>query len=42
MLRTYKAVLVGNRIEWQDTPPASSADNQPIPVHVTILDEATE
>jgi hypothetical protein len=36
MLRTYKAVLTGNQIEWVDSPPPSQ---QSMPVHVTVLQE---
>jgi len=39
MLRTYKAVLRGNRVEWIDTPPAPT---RPTPVHITLLDESAE
>jgi len=40
MLRTYKAVLRGNQIEWIDPPPAPV---RPTPVHITLLeDEAVE
>jgi len=36
MLRTFKAVLTGNRLEWLDeTPPTS---DRPLEVHVTILE----
>lgn len=36
MLRTYRAVLRGNRVEWIDTPPPPE---QPVAVHVTLLQE---
>jgi hypothetical protein len=36
MLRTYKAVLRGDRIEWVDRPPRAG---KPVPVHVTLLEE---
>jgi|GraSoiStandDraft_16_1057320.scaffolds.fasta_scaffold8427368_1 hypothetical protein len=39
MLHTYKAILRGNRLEWYDTPPAALTTEQPVAVHVTILDE---
>jgi len=40
MLRTYKAVLRGNQVEWIDPPPAPA---RPTPVHITVLeDEAVE
>lgn len=39
MLRTYKAVLRGNRIEWIDAPPAPT---RPTPVHITLLEESAE
>lgn len=37
MLKTYKAVLRGDHIEWVDRPPHAG---KPVPVHVTLLDEA--
>lgn len=40
MLRTYKAVLRGDRLEWSETPPTTAASAQPVAVHVTILGEA--
>ncbi|MGQ0602517.1 MAG: hypothetical protein ACT4QE_12585 [Anaerolineales bacterium] len=40
MLRTYKAILHGDRLEWSEPPPATVAPNQPVAVHVTILNEA--
>jgi hypothetical protein len=39
MLRTYKAVLRGNRVEWIDTPPAPT---RATPVHITLLEESVE
>jgi hypothetical protein len=36
MLRTYKAVLRGNHVEWIDTPPAPA---RPTPVHITLLED---
>jgi hypothetical protein len=39
MLQTYKAILRGNRLEWRGTPPTALAAEQPIAVHVIILDE---
>lgn len=36
MLRTYRAVLRGNVVEWVDTPPPPV---QPVPVHITLLEE---
>jgi hypothetical protein len=39
MLQTYKATLRGNRLEWNDGVPQALADDQPVAVHVTILDE---
>ncbi len=40
MLRTYKAVLRGNRVEWLDVPPPAA---RPTAVHITLLeDEAAE
>jgi hypothetical protein len=37
MLRTYRAVLHGDRVEWIDPPPQTSG---PTPVHITVLDDA--
>lgn len=39
MLNTYKAVLKGDRLEWSDDVPEQLVAGQPVPVHVTILDE---
>lgn len=39
MLQTYKATLRGNRLEWNDSAPQAVADDQPVAVYVTILDE---
>jgi hypothetical protein len=39
MLRTYKAVLRGDRVEWIDTPPEPTC---PTPVHITLLEEGPE
>ena len=39
MLQTYKAILRGNRLEWDDAVPQTLSDEQPIAVHVTILDQ---
>lgn len=38
MLRTYKAILRGNRLEWDEAAPETGSADQPIAVHVTILD----
>ena len=40
MLQTYKATLRGDRLEWNDAAPQALSDDQPIAVHVTILDES--
>jgi hypothetical protein len=39
MLNTYKAVLKGDLLEWSDEVPELAVTGQPVPVHVTILDE---
>ena len=39
MLQTYKATLRGNHLEWNGTAPQSLSDDQPVAVHVTILDQ---
>jgi hypothetical protein len=36
MLRTYKAVLSGNQVEWIDPPPQPV---RPTPVHITLLED---
>jgi hypothetical protein len=36
MLRTYKAVLSGNLVEWIDPPPQPA---RPTPVHITLLED---
>jgi hypothetical protein len=42
MLHTYKAILRGNHIEWRDTPPVALLPDQPVAVHITILDETMD
>lgn len=37
MLTTYKAILRGNTLEWEEESPITSNDTNPIPVHVTLL-----
>lgn len=39
MLKTYKAVLWGDRVEWIDTAPSASDG---VPVHLTVLEETSE
>lgn len=39
MLKTYKAILRGNPLEWQESVAELTAITKPIPVHVTILHE---
>jgi hypothetical protein len=39
MLRTHKAALRGDRIEWIDTPPEPT---RPTPVHITLLEDRLE
>ena len=36
MLRTYKAILHGDQVEWLEQPPEKS---RPIQVHITVLEE---
>jgi hypothetical protein len=36
MLRTYKAILHGDRVAWLDQRPAQT---QPVPVHITPLED---
>ena len=42
MLQTYKATLRGNKLEWSDAAPQVISGDQPVAVHVTILDETQE
>jgi len=39
MLRTYKAILRGNRLEWSGEVPEQVKSEQPLEVHVTILQD---
>jgi len=39
MLHTYKATLHGDRLEWSDASPEELAQNRPVAVYVTILEE---
>ncbi len=39
MLRTYKAILRENQLEWSGEEPEASHTAEGIPVHVTILNE---
>ena len=36
MLRTYKAILHGDHVEWLDNRPEQT---QPVPVHITPLED---
>jgi hypothetical protein len=40
MVRTYRALLRGNRLEWLEEAPESENDH-PLRVQVTILDQGT-
>jgi hypothetical protein len=40
MVRTYKALLRGNRLEWLEEAPEAQTDH-PLIVHVTILEHGT-
>jgi hypothetical protein len=40
MVRTYKALLRGNRLEWLEEAPEAQTD-QPLSVQVTILEQGT-
>ncbi|MGH7962386.1 MAG: hypothetical protein ACRERD_11275 [Candidatus Binatia bacterium] len=35
-MRTYKAILHGDRVEWLEQPPEKS---RPVQVHITVLEE---
>lgn len=39
MLRTYKALLRGDRVEWIGPPPEPT---RATPVHITLLDESPQ
>ncbi len=39
MLQTYKAILRGNYLEWSGETPGQIESEQPLDVHVTILNE---
>jgi hypothetical protein len=39
MLNTYKAILKGNRLEWNEDAPDHLAPEDAVAVYVTILDE---
>lgn len=38
MLRTYKAILRGDQVEWLEQPPEKS---RPVHIHITVLEEPT-
>ena len=38
MRSTYRAVLIGNRLEWRDEEPPSLTPDRGVEVYVTILD----
>ncbi len=38
MLRTYKAILHGDQVEWLEQPPEKSG---PVQVQITVLEEPT-
>jgi hypothetical protein len=42
MLRTYKAILRGNLLEWSGEAPEYPEKEQAVEVHVTILREAAD
>jgi hypothetical protein len=39
MLNTYKAILRGNHLEWNEDTPDHLTQKDAVVVHVTILDE---
>ncbi len=39
MLRTYKAILKGDRLEWSGDAPMMPRPEHPVHVHVTLLDD---
>ena len=42
MLETYKAILHGDKIEWETDAPKILQSNESVEVFVTILDEDSE
>ena len=40
MHQTYKAILRGNHLEWSGEAPGQLESEQPLEVHVTILNES--
>jgi hypothetical protein len=42
MLETYKAILHGNKIEWETDAPKILQNNKSVEVFVTILEEESE
>ncbi len=42
MLETYKAILHGDKIEWETDAPKILQNNQSVEVFVTILEEDSE
>ena len=42
MLETYKAILRGNKIEWETDAPKVLQNNKSIEVFVTILEEDSQ
>jgi len=40
MIRTYRAILRGNNLEWNGDAPAYLESEKAVEVHVTILEEA--
>ena len=42
MLHTYQAILRGDRLEWRDAPPTDLVPEQPVAVHVTILEQSDQ
>jgi hypothetical protein len=42
VLRTYRAILKGNRLEWSEDAPAPADQQSAVAVHVTFLEEPEE
>ena len=40
MLHTYRAILKGNRLEWDGDVPEQAAQERAVAVYITILDES--
>lgn len=42
MLRTYRATLKGDRVEWSDEEPERALHDRAVPVYITLLEDTGE